>query len=70
MGKSFLQLSPEEEIEVRSCLAAIEIEERKREIEKKEKELQEKERLKQKAMESQAGGRPTAANGTAARPLG
>ena len=49
---------------------AIEIEERKREIEKKEKELQEKERLKQKAMESQAGGCPTAANGTAARPLG
>ena len=63
---------------MRSCLAAIEIEERKREFEKKEKELQEKgERLKQKAMEinkhnyrSRAGGCSTAANGRAARPLG
>ena len=38
-----MQLSPEEEFEVRSCLAAIETEERKKEIEKKEKELKEKE---------------------------
>ena len=38
-----MQLSPEEEIEVRSCLAAIEIEERKKDFEKKEKELKEKE---------------------------
>ena len=37
---------------MRSCLAAIETEERKREFEKKEKDLQEKkERLKQKARE-------------------
>ena len=37
---------------MRSCLAAIETEERKREFEKKEKDLQEKkERLKQKAWE-------------------
>ena len=36
---------------MRSCLAAIETEERKREFEKKEKDLQEKEeRLKQKAI--------------------
>ena len=41
MGYSLLQLSAEEEIEVRSCLAAIEIEERREEIERKEKELQE-----------------------------
>ena len=33
-----MQLSPEEEFEVRSCLAAIETEERKKEFEKKEKE--------------------------------
>ena len=38
-----MQLSPEEEFEVRSCLAATETEERKKEIEKKEKELKEKE---------------------------
>ena len=43
MGYSLLQLSTEEEIEVRSCLAAIEIEERKKEIERKENELQGKE---------------------------
>ena len=37
---------------MRSCLAAIETEERKREFEKKEKDLKEKEeRLKQKARE-------------------
>ena len=37
---------------MRSCLAAIETEERKREFDKKEKDLQEKEeRLKQKARE-------------------
>ena len=35
MGYSLLQLSPEEEIEVRSYLAAIEIEERRKEIERK-----------------------------------
>ena len=47
-----MQLSPEEEFEVRSCLAAIETEERKKEIEKKEKELKEKEeKLMQKATE-------------------
>ena len=52
MGFSFLQLSPEEEIEKRSCLAAIEIEERRKEIEREEKELKGKEeRLKQKAKE-------------------
>jgi len=49
VGYSFLQLSPEEEIEVRSCLAAIEIEERRKEIEREENELKGKERLKQKA---------------------
>ena len=47
-----MQLSPEEEIEVRSCLAAIEIEERKKDFEMKEKELKEKEeKLIQKAKE-------------------
>ena len=45
-----MQLSQEEEFEVRSCLAAIETEERKREFETKEKDLKEKEeKLKQKA---------------------
>ena len=49
MGYSFLQLSPKEEFEVRSCLAVIETEERKREFERKEKDLQEKEeKLKQR----------------------
>ena len=49
MRYSFLQLSPEEEIEKRSCLAAIEIEERRKEIEREEKELKGKEEwLKQK----------------------
>ena len=43
MGYSLLQLSPEEEIEVRSCLVAIEIEETRKEIERKENELQGKE---------------------------
>ena len=52
MGYSFLQLSPEEEIEKRSCQAAIEIEERRKEIEREEKEFKGKEgRLKQKAKE-------------------
>ena len=37
-----MQLSPEEELEVCSCLAEIETEERKKEL-KKEKELKEKE---------------------------
>ena len=55
-----MQLSPEEEFEVRSCLAAIETEERKKErkkerkeeFEKKEKDLKEKEeKLIQKAKE-------------------
>ena len=47
-----MQLSPEEEFEVCSCLAAIEIEERKKEFEKKEKDLKEKEeKLIQKAKE-------------------
>ena len=46
-----MQLSPEEELEVCSCLAAIETEERKKEL-KKEKELKEKEeKLVQKATE-------------------
>ena len=46
-----MQLSPEEELEVCSCLAAIETEERKKEL-KKEKELEEKEeKLVQKATE-------------------
>ena len=45
-----MQLSPEKEFEVCSCLAAIETEERKREFEKKEKDQKEKEeKLKQKA---------------------
>ena len=49
MGYSFLQLSLEEEIEVRSWLAATEIEERRKEIEREEKELKGKEEwLKQK----------------------
>ena len=77
MGYSLLQLSTEEEIEVRSCLAAIEIEERREEIERKESELQGKEeKLKQKAKEilklsnrGQAGGCPVATNGRAARQL-
>ena len=52
MGYSFLQLSQEKEIEKRSCLAAIEIEERRKEIEREEKEFKGKEgRLKQKAKE-------------------
>ena len=52
MGYSFLQLSPEEEIEVRSYLTAIEIGERRKEIEREEKELKGKEeRLKQKSKE-------------------
>ena len=47
-----MQLSPEEELEVRSCRAAIETEERKKELKKKEKELMEKEdKLVQKATE-------------------
>ena len=47
-----MQLSPEEELEVRSCLAAIETEERKKELKKKEKDLKEKEeKLVQKATE-------------------
>ena len=47
-----MQLSPEEELEVCSCLAAIETEERKKELKKKEKELKEKEeKLVQKATE-------------------
>ena len=75
MGYSFLQLSPEEEIEVRSCLAAIEIEERKKEIEREEKELKgKKERFKQKAkeientvIEAKRIAVHTATNGRAAR---
>ena len=75
MGYSFLQLSPEEEIEVRSCLAAIEIEERKKEIEREEKELKgKKERFKQKAkeikntvIEAKQIAVHTATNGRAAR---
>ena len=46
MGNSFLQLSLEEEIEVRSWLAATGIEERRKEIEREEKELKGKEILK------------------------
>ena len=42
MRYSFLQLSPEEEIEKRSCLAAIEIEERRKEIKEKRKSSKEK----------------------------
>ena len=49
MGYSLLQLSLEEEMEIRNCLAAIEMEQRKNEIEEKENELKEKEeKLKQK----------------------
>ena len=49
MGYSLLQLSLEEEIKIRNCLAAIEMEEGKNEIEEKENELKEKEeKLKQK----------------------
>ena len=52
MGYSFLQLSLEEEIEVRSWLAATEIEERRKEIEREEKGLKGKEEsLRQKAKE-------------------
>ena len=52
MGYWFLQLSLEEEMEVRSWLAATEIELRRKEIEREEKELKRKEeRLKQKAKE-------------------
>ena len=52
MDFSFLQLSLEKEIEVRSCRAAIEIEERRKEIEREEKEFEGKEeRLKQKSKE-------------------
>ena len=52
MGYSFLQLSLEEEMEVRSWLAATEIELRRKEIEREEKELKGKEeRLKEKAKE-------------------
>ena len=50
-----MQLSPEEEFEVRSCLAAIETEERKKERKKERKEEFEKkekeEKLIQKAKE-------------------
>ena len=49
MGHSFLQLSPEEELEIRTCPSAIEMEEKKLEIEEKENELRVKEEeLKQK----------------------
>ena len=49
MGYSLFQLSLEEEMEIRSCFAAIEMEERKKEIEEKENELRVKEEeLKQK----------------------
>ena len=41
-----MQLSLEEELEVRSCLAAIETEKRKKELKKKEKELTEGKRRK------------------------
>ena len=43
VGHSFLQLSPEEELEIRTCQAAIEMEEKKKEIEEKENELRVKE---------------------------
>ena len=77
MGHSFLQLFPEEEIEVKSCLAAIEIEERRKEIEREEKELKGKqERFKQKAkeiknavIEAKQIAVHTATNGRAAQPL-
>ena len=42
MGYSFLQLSPEEEIEKRSGLVAIEIEERRKELKEKRKSSKEK----------------------------
>ena len=71
MGYSFLQLSLEEEIEVRSWLVATEIKERRKEIEREEKDLERKEeRLRQKAKEiknsnrGQAGSCPTATNGS------
>ena len=44
-----VELSPEEELEIRTCLAAIEMGEKKKEIEEKENELRVKEEeLKQK----------------------
>ena len=42
MGYSLLQLSPKEDMEIRSCLTVIEMEEKKKGIE--EKELKEKKR--------------------------
>ena len=53
VGHSFLQLSPEEELEIRTCLAAIEMEEKKKEIEEKENELRVKEELKLKERKSE-----------------
>ena len=35
VGHSFLQLSPEEELEIRTCLAAIEMEEKTKKSRKK-----------------------------------
>ena len=78
-GLIIFTVVPGKEIEVRSCLAAIEIEERNKDFEKKEKELQEKEeRLKQKVMEIKSTtieAKRVAAQlqliyGRAARPLG
>ena len=62
---------------MRSCLAVIEIEEKRKEFEKREMDLKEKEeKLSKKShrnyechRRSQAGGRPAAANGGTARPL-
>ena len=46
-----MQLSPEEEFEVRSCLAAIETEERKKERKKERKEEFEKKEKEEKLIE-------------------
>ncbi|CAH3110645.1 unnamed protein product, partial [Porites lobata] len=49
-----VELSSEEELEIRTCLAAIEMEEKKKEIKEKENELREKEEeLKQKERKSE-----------------
>ena len=46
-----MQLSPEEELEVCSCLAAIETEERKKELKKEKEQKEKEEKLVQKATE-------------------
>ena len=43
-----MQLSPEEVLEIRTCLAAIKMEEKENELRVKEEELKQKERKKNK----------------------